>query len=253
MNPFATYPSLEDCPVLVSGGATGIGATLVSEFALQGARVAFIDIAERSGEELADALAGCRHAPLYMKADVTDLVQVQAVIADISGTLGPIRVLLNNAANDARQPVGDITPESWDRGFAVNLRHQFFAAQYVADGMKATGGSIINFGSISWMIKMPDLCAYASSKAAVHGLTRSLARELGCWGIRVNTLVPGWTMTEKQVREHLTDEGRAEISRRQCIDRPLRPEHVARMALFLASQDSEMCTGQEFIVDAGWA
>jgi NAD(P)-dependent dehydrogenase (short-subunit alcohol dehydrogenase family) len=190
---------------------------------------------------------------VFKKIDVTDLASLRSGIADLSERLGTIRVLLNNAANDQRQPVADVTPESWDRSIAVNLRHQFFAAQFVSDGMKAAGGSIINFGSISWMIKMVNLSAYASSKAAVHGLTRSLARELGAWGIRVNTLVPGWTMTERQISDHLTDEGRAEISKRQCIDKPLMPEDIARLALFLASEDSAMCTGQEFIVDAGWA
>lgn len=224
----------------------------MAQFALQGSRVAFVDVDERSSERLVNSLAGCRHVPLFSRSDVTDLQALEATFKTLAQQVGPFRVLVNNAANDVRHAFGDVTPSAWDQSVAVNLRHQFFAAQYVANGMKPTGGAIINFGSISWMLKMNNLAAYATSKAAVQGLTRSLARELGPWKIRVNTLVPGWTMTEKQLREHVTPESRKEISKGQCLDCPLEPEHVARVVLFLASDDSEMCTGQDFIVDGGW-
>lgn len=252
MPAYAIYPSLIDCPVLISGGATGIGATLVTHFAMQGARVAFIDIDDAAAHRLVARLESAHRAPVYRRADVTDLAQLEATVRDLSMEVGPFRVLLNNAANDTRRPFAEVTPKLWDEGFAVNLRHQFFMAQYVAEGMKATGGSIINLGSISWMLKQTNLVAYATAKSAVQGLTRTLARELGPWKIRANTLVPGWTMTERQLREHLTDEGRQQIAKGQCLAGPLEPEHIARAALFLASDDSEMCTGQEFIVDGGW-
>ena len=163
-------------------------------------------------------------------------------------------MLLNNAANDERHAIADTTPQSWDAGIAVNLKHQFFAAKNVAADMKAAGGgSIINVGSISWMLKQGGMPIYTTSKAAVQGLTRSLARDFGRFGIRVNTLVPGWVMTDKQLRLRLDDEGRAEIARGQCINKPLLSEHIARMALFLAADDSAMCTAQDFIVDGGWS
>jgi NAD(P)-dependent dehydrogenase (short-subunit alcohol dehydrogenase family) len=252
MHTVATYPSLRDCPVLISGGATGIGAELVVQFAAQGARVGFVDIDEAAAARLTQTLAGSRHVPVFLKTDVTDLEALRSSVAQLERDLGSIRVLLNNAANDARQALAEVTPESWDRGVSVNLRHQFFAVQGVAEGMKQTGGSIINLGSISWMLKMPRLAVYATSKAAVHGLTRSLARELGPWKIRVNTLTPGWTMTQKQLREHVTAESHQQIAQGQCLPDKLEPRHVAQFALFLASDASEMCTGQEFIVDGGW-
>lgn len=252
MSASATYPSLVDRAVLVTGGASGIGATLVTKFAEQGARVALIDIDADAAAELVSALKGARHVPVFEQVDVTDLHTLERAIKSLSQKIGPIRALLNNAANDARHRFEETTAERWDNGIAVNLRHQFFAAQYVAAGMKEGGGSIINFGSVSWMLKQKGLPVYATSKAAVQGLTRSLARELGPWGIRVNTLVPGWTMTEKQIRLWVSAEAREEIAKGQCINQPLTPEHVAHMALFLAADDSLMCTGQEFIVDGGW-
>jgi NAD(P)-dependent dehydrogenase (short-subunit alcohol dehydrogenase family) len=160
---------------------------------------------------------------------------------------------MNNAANDQRHTIEDTTPESWDAGIAVNLRHQFFAARSVAPDMQqAGGGSIVNFGSISWMLKQGGMPVYTTAKAAVQGLTRSLARDLGPFNIRVNTLVPGWVMTERQLRLWVTDEGRAEIAKGQCINQPLEPQHIAHMALFLAADDSAMCTAQNFVVDGGW-
>jgi D-xylose 1-dehydrogenase len=253
MSSFARYPSLVDRTVLVTGGATGIGACLVAEFAAQGARVGFIDIAREAGEALARELAGSRHAPLFVGADLTDIAQVEGAIAAVRERFGPIRVLLNNAANDQRHTIEDTTPQAWDAGIAVNLRHQFFAARSVAADMKqAGGGSIVNFGSISWMLKQGGMPVYTTAKAAVQGLTRSLARDLGPFNIRVNTLVPGWVMTERQLRLWVTDEGRAEIAKGQCINQPLEPQHIAHMALFLAADDSAMCTAQDFVVDGGW-
>jgi len=253
MAQFATYPSLIDRTVLVTGGATGIGASLVEHFAGQGAKVGFIDIDTQAGTLLAAGLAAARTAPMFVGADLTDTAAMLSAIDSVRRGLGPIVVLINNAANDQRHSIADTTPESWDAGIAVNLKHQFFAAQaVVADMQQAGGGSIVNLGSVSWMLKLSGMPVYATAKAAVAGLTRSLARDLGPSNIRVNTLVPGWVMTERQRRLWLDDAGRAAIARGQCIDRPLMAEHIARMALFLAADDSALCTAQDFVVDAGW-
>jgi NAD(P)-dependent dehydrogenase (short-subunit alcohol dehydrogenase family) len=253
MSPYARYPSLVDRTVLITGGATGIGACLVAQFAEQGAKVGFIDMAREAGAALASKLAGSKHAPLFVAADLTDIAALDGAIAAVRERFGPIRALLNNAANDKRHTIEDTTPESWDAGIAVNLRHQFFAARNVAADMKQNGGgAIVNFGSISWMLKQGGMPVYTTAKAAVQGLTRSLARDLGPFNIRVNTLVPGWVMTEKQVRLWLTEEGKADIARGQCLQQELKPEHIARMALFLAADDSAMCTAQDFVVDGGW-
>ena len=253
MSVFATYPSLDGRVVLITGGATGIGAILVEQFVAQGSCVGFIDIDEAAGAALAVQLAGARHAPLFVAADLTDIAALDRAIDRIRGAFGPIAVLLNNAANDQRHSIDATTPESWDAAVAVNLKHQFFAAKNVAADMKAAGsGSIINFGSVSWMLKQGGMPVYTTSKSAVQGLTRSLARDFGPFNIRVNTLVPGWVMTDKQIRLWLDDKGRADIARGQCINAQLLPEHIARMALFLAADDSAMCTAQDFIVDGGW-
>jgi len=250
---YARYPSLNDRAVLITGGATGIGATLVEAFAAQGARVGFIDIDAPFGETLAARLAGERHAPAFVRADLTDIDALDGAIDMLRGRIGPIAALLNNAANDQRHSIEATTSESWDAGIRVNLKHQFFAAKNVAADMRAAGsGSIVNFGSVSWKLKQGGMPVYTTSKAAVQGLTRSLARDLGPFNIRVNTLVPGWVMTDKQVRLWLDDKGREEIARGQCINQPLLPEHIAQMALFLAADDSAMCTAQDFIVDGGW-
>jgi D-xylose 1-dehydrogenase len=253
MTSFAQYPSLRDRAVLITGGATGIGATLVEEFVAQGARVGFIDLAAKAGEALVTALTGARHAPAFVAADLTDIKALDRAIATIRDRIGPITALLNNAANDVRHSIDATTSESWDAGIAVNLKHQFFAAKNVAADMKANGGgSIVNFGSVSWKLKQGGMPVYTTSKSAVQGLTRSLARDFGPFNIRVNTLVPGWVMTEKQIRLWLDEKGKEEIARGQCINQPLLPEHIARMALFLAADDSAMCTAQDFIVDGGW-
>jgi D-xylose 1-dehydrogenase len=251
---YARYPSLVDRVVLVTGGATGIGASFVEHFAAQGARVGFFDIDTSAGVALADSLGDSRHKPLFVTCDLTDIDALRAAIADVKAAFGPIQVLVNNAANDRRHTLAEVTPESFDAGIAVNVRHQLFTAQAVVEDMKAArAGSIINLGSISWMLKNSDYPVYVMSKSAVQGLTRGLAKELGAYGIRVNTLAPGWVLTDKQRRLWLTDEGREAIKRGQCIDAELLPDDLARMALFLAADDSRMITSQDIVVDGGWA
>ena len=251
---YARYPSLADRTVLITGGATGIGASFVEHFAAQGARVAFFDIDVAAGEALADQLGDSRYAPLFLTCDLADIDALRKAIADVRSALGPISVLVNNAANDKRHSIADVTPESFDAGIAVNLRHQFFAAQAVVEDMKRLGGgSIVNLGSISWMLKNGNMPVYVTSKSAIAGLTRGLARDLGPFGIRVNTLLPGWVMTEKQKRLWLDEAGLRALKAGQCLQGELLPEDLARMALFLAADDSRMITAQDFIVDGGWA
>ncbi|SAL69905.1 SDR family NAD(P)-dependent oxidoreductase [Caballeronia telluris] len=255
---YARFPSLAGKTVLITGGATGIGAAFVEHFFDQGAKVAFFDIDTDAGEALADQLgadlAEGRYRPMFLRVDLTDIDALKKGIADVRSALGPIGVLVNNAANDKRHKIEDVTPESYDAGIAVNIRHQFFAAQAVIDDMKQLGsGSIINLGSVSWMLKNGNYPVYVTAKSGVQGMTRGLARDLGPFNIRVNTLVPGWVMTDKQKRLWLDDAGRRAIKEGQCIDAELMPEHLARAALFLASDDSRMMTAQDVIVDGGWA
>ena len=256
MKPNGRYPSLQDKAVLITGGATGIGAELVSAFAAQGAKVGFIDLDAASAGSLVaglQGLEGVRHAPAFVAADITNTAALNAAIATLAQACGPFTALVNNAANDQRRGFDDITPEAWDQGIAVNLKHQFFAARAVVPGMRAAGGgSIVNLGSVSWMLKQGGMPVYTTAKSAVQGLTRSLARDLGPDRIRVNTVVPGWVMTEKQIRLWLTDAGREDIKRGQCIQGELLPHHIASMVLFLAADDSAMCSAQDFIVDGGW-
>ncbi len=254
MTELARYPSLANRSVFITGGATGIGAELVAQFVAQGARVGFVDIDASAGEALAQRLAGgAAAAPMFLGADITDIGALEAAIDTVAASFGAVTVLVNNAANDQRHQIEATTPESWDAGIAVNLKHQFFAARKVALGMKAAGGgSIINFGSISWKLKQGGMPVYTTAKAAVQGLTRSLARDFGPMNIRVNTIVPGWVMTEKQKRLWLDDAGRADITRGQCLAHELLPVHIASMALFLAADDSAMCSAQDFVVDGGW-
>jgi D-xylose 1-dehydrogenase len=255
MNPTAAhYPSLADRTVLVTGGATGIGAALVERFVEQHCKVGFLDIDSGAGQALATRLAGsARHAPLFVAADLTDIAALDHAIDAVRQRFGPIGVLLNNAANDTRHAIDATTPESWDAAMAVNLKHQFFAARNVARDMQAAGGgSIVNFGSVSWMLKLPGMPVYTTAKSAVQGLTRSLAREWGPFNIRVNTLVPGAVMTERQLRLWIDEAAQRQILDAQCLKRTLQPADIAAMALFLAADDSAMCTGQDFIVDGGW-
>ena len=248
------YPSLKDRIVFISGGGSGIGAGLVEHFCAQGARVAFVDIQAEAGQRLRDTIAARGHpAPLFIPCDLRDIAALQAAVAHVGRELGPIRALVNNAANDDRHRVEDVTVAYWDERMAVNLRHQFFAAQAVRPMMKAAGGgSIVNFGSISWMNSERDCIVYVTAKSAVQGLTRGLARELGPERIRVNCVVPGWIMTERQLALWVTPDGEAEMDRNQCLPGRLYPPDIARLVLWLASDDSDMCTAQNWIVDAGW-
>lgn len=251
---FARYPSLRDRRAFVTGGASGIGASIVTHFAVQGARVAFIDIDDAAAAATIAAIRAEGHAvPHYIHCDLRDIAALRAAIAQARGTIGPIEVLVNNAARDDRHALDDVTPEYFDERMAVNFRHQFFAAQAVAPDMRAAkGGSIINLGSISWMLKNPGMPVYLSAKAAALGLTRALARDLGPHGIRSNSVVPGWIMTERQVSLWLTPESEAELMRQQCLKEKLYPPDIARMVLWLAADDSRLVTAQQFIVDGGW-
>ena len=248
----AIYPSLKNRVVLVSGGASGIGASIVAHFARQGAKVGFLDIQD-GGPLIAELVAEGLPAPAFQHCDLTDIAMTRTAIKAISATLGPIEVLVNNAAHDERHDWRDVTPELWDNRQAVNLRHQFFAIQAVAPAMQAARrGSIINFGSISWHLKMGGMPAYTSAKAAVEGLTRSFARDLGPDGIRVNCIIPGWIITERQKQFWLTPEAERATLEAQCLKEMLYPPDIARMVLWLAADDSRMCTGQNWVVDGGW-
>ncbi|MCP4385630.1 MAG: SDR family oxidoreductase [Hyphomicrobiales bacterium] len=246
------YPSLEGQVVFVTGGGSGIGAGTVEAFAEQGARVAFVDIQREASETLVDSLAGAAHAPLFIPCDLTDIEALGRAIEQTKTDLGLIGILVNNAARDDRHEIEDVTPEYWDAAMAVNLRHQFFAAQAVRPQMRECGsGSIINFSSIAWMFGGVSMVAYATAKAGVIGLTNSLARELGPDNIRVNAIAPGAVVTERQLRLWYDEEKANEMAGRQLINRRLLPEHIARTVLFLASDDSQMITKQCIVVDAG--
>jgi D-xylose 1-dehydrogenase len=250
----ATYPSLQDVTVLVTGGASGIGAAMVEQFALQSARVAFLDIAEASAAALIKKLSpAARSEPTFFKCDLTDIADLRSAISKVQAQFGTIKVLVNNAASDDRHKFAEVTPEYWDERMSVNLRHQFFAIQAVAPGMAgAGGGSIINMSSISWMIPSTGLPAYITAKAGIVGLTRTLSRELGGSNIRVNCVSPGAIMTERQRRLWMTPDYLAEIMRCQSIKRELIPEDVAKLVLFLSSEESSAVTGQNFVIDGGW-
>lgn len=246
------YPSLKGKRVFITGGGSGIGEGLVEAFCWQGARVAFVDIADQASRDLVERLCDAPHKPIYRQCDLTDLDAFKTTLAEVEEQLGGIDVLINNAANDDRHSVEQVTPEYWDDRMAVNLRHQFFAAQAVVPAMKRAGGGVIlNFGSISWHLGLEDLVLYQTAKAAIEGMTRALARDLGRCGIRVNTIVPGNVQTPRQMKWY-TPEGEAEIVKAQCIDGRIQPSDVAAMVLFLASDDARMCTAHDYFVDAGW-
>jgi len=250
----ATYPSLKDKHVFITGGASGIGRALVEHFVDQGAVVTFVDL---NDEAAAAVVKGCvergGHAPFYQSLDLRNVEALENVITRSGSDRGPISVLVNNAGNDDRHQLADITAAYFDDRMAVNLRHQMFAAKAVVPQMKSLGGgSIINFSSITWMEADGDGVCYVTAKAAVHGMTRALARELGPDNIRVNSIAPGWIMTERQVNLWVTPEGEKQIDARQVLPGRIYPPEIARMALFLASDDSRMISKQSFIVDAGW-
>jgi D-xylose 1-dehydrogenase len=244
----AIYPSLVGKRVVVTGGGSGIGAGIVKSFAAQGAEVIFIDIAIEESRVLERSLSASAIPPLFRACDLTDLDAVQRMFA----TIGTVDILVNNAANDDRHTLSDITPQYWDERMAVNLRHLLFCAKAVVPGMKANGGgAIINFSSISWHLGLPNLVLYETAKAGIEGMTRALARELGPDKIRVTCVVPGSVRTPRQTRWY-APEAEADIVAQQCLAVRLEPEHVAALVLFLASDDGRLCTGHEYWVDAGW-
>lgn len=249
----AIYPSLEGKVVFITGGGSGIGASTVEGFVRQGAKVGFVDIDETASHRLVERLEGTGPAPRFIRCDVREIEQLREAIKTVQVELGDIGVLVNNAARDDRHSIESVTVEFWDERIAVNLRHQFFASQAVVDQMKRLGGgSIINFGSISWMTASGGMPAYTTSKAAIHGLTRGLARDLGLYNIRANTVSPGWVMTERQLTMWVTPEGEKRLDQVQCLKGRLQPADLANMVLFLASDDARMITSQNFVVDAGW-
>ena len=244
----ALYPSLKGKRVVITGGGSGIGAGLVTGFVRQGAQVIFLDIADQDSMALVDQLSGAEVPPVYRHCDLMDLDSLNATLADI----GDVDVLVNNAGNDDRHKLADVTPAYWDNRIGVNLRHMLFAAQAVAPGMaRRGGGAIINFGSISWHLGLEDLVLYETAKAGIEGMTRALARELGPDDIRVTCVVPGNVKTKRQ-EQWYTPEGEAQIVKAQCLKSRLLPDHVASLVLFLASDDGALCTGHEYWIDAGW-
>ena len=248
----AIYPSLEGKLVVVTGGGSGIGAGFTEGFARQGARVVFLDIAEEESLALERSLSGLSPAPVFHRCDLTDVEALQTCLAQVIAEHGAVDVLVNNAANDDRHALAEVTPDYWDDRINVNLRHLFFAAQAVAPGMRARGaGVILNLGSISWHLGLPDLSLYETAKAGIEGMTRALARELGGDNVRVVCIVPGNVQTPRQMQWY-SPEGEAEIIAAQCLKGRLQPSDVAALGLFLASDDARLITGHEYFVDAGW-
>jgi len=254
MSHYASYPSLKGRVVLITGGGSGIGASLVEHFAEQVAKVAFLDLAEAPSNALVASLADKGlPAPLFIPCDLRDIGALQAAVARIGAELGPIRVLVNNAAHDERHTIDEVTSDYWDDRIAVNLKHQFFAAQAVSAGMtQAGGGSIVNMGSIVWRLGMTQVTAYATAKAGIVGLTKSLAGELGPARIRVNCIEPGLVMTERQKRLWVTPEFKDQVLGHQSLPDLCQPADVARLALFLASDESALISAQTFVIDGGW-
>ncbi|MEI8145144.1 MAG: SDR family oxidoreductase [Alphaproteobacteria bacterium] len=250
MSKGAVYPDLEGRVVIVTGGASGIGEAIVRALLRQKARVGFIDIQTKRGHELAAEIGPLAH---FAQADVTDIEALREAISSIRETFGPIGVLINNAAHDDRHATETVTPEYFDNRIAINLKHQFFAAQAVLPDMVAGGGGVfVNFASTSWMKGVGGMAIYTASKSAVLGLTRSLARDYGPKNVRVNTLAPGWTLTERQKTHWVTPEAEAKMIDAQCLKRWLMPDEVARVTVFLASEEASACTSQQFVVDGGW-
>lgn len=251
--PYAMYPSLAGKRVLITGGGSGIGATMVEAFVQQGARVNFLDIDTKASTELVQRLAGASIPPCFHRCDLTQLDALADCFANIQGADGPVEILINNAANDTRHAIEEVSPGSWDANIAVNLRHIFFCVQAVLPGMRAAGtGVVLNLGSISWHRALPNLALYMTAKAAIEGLTRGLAKDLGKDRIRVNAIIPGAVRTPRQTMLWHTPDEEAKILAGQCLQQRVEPEDVAALALFLASDNAARCTGREYFVDAGW-
>jgi len=249
----AIYPDLNGKVVLVTGGGSGIGEAIVRAFTRQQAKVAFLDIAVAPSRALMEALASAGTPVHFEHCDLTDIPALKRAIASVKAKLGAVQALVNNAAHDERHPTESVTEAVWDSRIAVNLTHQFFAAQAVLPEMKTAGsGVIINLGSTSWMIGQGGMAGYTASKSAVLGLTRSLARDYGAYGIRVNAVAPGWIMTQRQLEKWVTPEAEVMIMERQCLKRKLYPDDIARFVVFLASEEAGACTNQHYVVDGGW-
>ena len=252
-NEIATYPSLRDRVVLITGGGSGIGAQLTRRFAEQRSKVAFLDIAEEPSRALAAELKEAGHTVVFKPCDLRDIGQLREAIKAVRAELGPVEILLNNAAHDQRHPTPEVTPEYFDERIAVNLKHQFFAAQAVLPDMQAAKkGVIINFGSLSWMVGQGGMAVYTAAKSAVLGLTRSLARDYGPDNIRVLSVAPGWIMTDRQRELWMTPENDKIRMQSQCLKREMVPDDVARATLFFASDEAGGMTNQSYLVDGGW-
>jgi NAD(P)-dependent dehydrogenase (short-subunit alcohol dehydrogenase family) len=250
---YATYPDLAGKRVVITGGGSGIGAELTVAFAKQGARVYFLDIAEEASRALEAALASSRIAPTFIKCDLTNIDELKATFARIDEEAGGVDILLNNAANDDRHDIENVTPAYWESRMNVNLRHQYFCAQAVIPGMKERKyGVLLNFGSISWHLPHTQLGLYMMAKAAIEGMTRSQAREFGPHGIRANTVVPGAVVTPRQKALWHNPDEEARILAGQCIPERVEMEDVAALALFLASNNARHISGREYFVDCGW-
>ena len=252
MNEIANYPSLKNKVVLITGGASGIGASIVENFLYQGSKVAFLDKEKDLAKNLIYQLKQKNLNPIYKECDLVNIEEMKNKINEIRNELGLISILVNNAANDSRHNIDDVTPEFWDDRMNNNLRHYFFAAQSVYKDMKDLGwGTIVNIGSFSWMIAQGGMPGYTTAKSAVMGLTRTLARDLGVYNIRVNCIVPGWIITERQKKLWLTEEIEKDQLERQCIKRMLMPEDISKAVLFFASDQSSGCTAQNYVIDGG--
>ncbi len=252
MNEIANYPSLKNRVVLITGGASGIGASIVENFLYQGSKVAFLDKEKDLAKNLIYQLKQKNLNPIYKECDLVNIEEMKNKINEIRNELGLISILVNNAANDSRHNIDDVTPEFWDDRMNNNLRHYFFAIQSIYKDMKQLGnGSIINLGSYSWMLAQGGMPGYTTAKSAVMGLTRTLARDLGKYNIRVNSVVPGWVITERQKKLWLTPEIKKETLNRQCIKRLLNPNDISKVVLFFASDQSSGISAQNYIVDGG--
>ncbi len=252
MNEIANYPSLKNKTVIITGGASGIGSSIVENFLQQGSKVAFLDKEIELGNQLVSKLNNYEHKPLFKVCDLKNIKELKDSIIEIGKDLGPTSILVNNAANDERHHIDDVTEEFWDDRMQVNLRHYFFTTQVVYKDMKKLGsGAIVNIGSFSWMLGQGNMPAYTTAKSAIMGLTRTLARDLGEYNIRVNCVVPGWILTERQKKLWLTPEAEKEQLERQCIKRMLVPDDIAKTVLFFASEQSSGCTAQNYVVDGG--
>ena len=248
------YYDLKNKRVFVTGGGSGIGASIVEHFCEQGSEVYFIDINEDESKKLIEEIKNKNYSlPIFIKCDLLNIKELQKTIADIISNKGPIDILINNAANDTRHKIDDVTEEYWNERMNVNLRHFFFTVQSIKKSMIDNGGgAIINMGSTSWMIGQGGMAAYTAAKSGVVGLTRSFARDLGEFNIRVNSVVPGWVMTQRQIDLWLNDESEKELMKRQCLKEKLMPHELAQAVLFFSSEQSSGCTNQSYVVDKGW-